>query len=173
MNEVSVWWKVYVFRINENRVLLNSLVRELYPGAPEILPEHVSALIGSKRKATVTGGGGTDLVLTRGETRHGDGMHHQIFVSFPLGDYGLAEFDHIAASLAHSAPVAAAIEAIRREEALLPPLLESLPVEPGASQSPPPSNSNPPPMKQPGEKPRSLRQSFMNGWNGTSGSPHR
>lgn len=170
MNEVSVWWKVYVFRLNENRALLNRLVREHHPGAPEILPEHISTLSGSKREVTVTGAGGADLVLRRGETKHEDGMHHQIFINFPLGDYGLAEFDHIAASLAHSAPVAAAIEAIRREEALLPPLLAALSVKSGASESAAPSGRHPSPVKQPGEKPRTFRQAFMDGWNGTSGS---
>lgn len=158
MNEVSVWWKVYVFRANENRVLLNKLVRELHPGAPEILPEHIASLTGSKGEVTVIGAGSAELVLTRGDTKHEGGTHHQIFVSFPPGDYGLAEFDRIASSLAHSAPVAAAIERIRGEESLLPPLLSSLPVKSLASQNPPP----------PDEKPRTLRQAFMDGWNGTS-----
>ncbi|MCC9196341.1 hypothetical protein QNO08_11050 [Arthrobacter sp. zg-Y820] len=168
MNEVSVWWKVYVFKVNENRILLNKLVRELHPEAPEILLEHVNALIGSKGKATVTGGG-AELILTRGETKHEGGMHHQIFVSFPLGDYGLAEFDRISASLTHSTPVAAAIELIKREEALLPPLRASLPLESGAPQGAVHAR-NQPPMKQPNERPRTFRQAFMDGWNGTGDS---
>ncbi|MBO0898334.1 hypothetical protein [Arthrobacter sunyaminii] len=162
MNEVSVWLKAYASA--GHQVLLNKLVRELHPGAPEILREHISALIGKKGKATVTGAGGAGLVLTRGETKSEGGLYYQIFVSFPLSDYGLAEFDQIATSLAYSAPVAASIEAIRREEALLPPLLAFLPLEPAASQSAPPL------VEQSGDKRRSLRQAFMDGWNGTSGS---
>lgn len=138
MTHNVIWWRVYVFRLEENRTLLNRLVRELHPQAPEVWAKHVTALGSRKRKAVVPGDDGSELVLTRGETKTIDGsMHYQITVEFAAGtevrkvadslpaapdpgDYGLAEFDRISSSLAHSAPVAEAIRAIQREEVKYP-----------------------------------------------------
>lgn len=152
MSGTVIWWRIYVFRQGENRILLNRLVRELHPRAPEVNGGHIATLGGRKRKIVVTGDDGSELVLTRGETKTIDKvMNYQIFVEFTPGsalafperqrdpltirelgqrdapvpaaaadDYGLAEFDRISSSLAHSAPVAEAIRAIQREEAEFP-----------------------------------------------------
>lgn len=144
-----IWWKVYVFKNNENRILLNRLVKQLHSGAPQVLNEHINSLTLRKRKAVIQTKDGYELTLTRGETKTIDGtMHYQIFVDYtrnveprtfeqrkgyapavreldapvpaPVDDYGLAEFDRISSSLAHSAPVAEAIRAIQREEVEYP-----------------------------------------------------
>lgn len=143
MSQRVIWWRVHVFRLKENRALLNGMVRKLHPLAPEIDQGHISTLGGRKRKVVVAGGDGSELVLTRGKTESIDGaMHYQVFIDFKpgstvkkaadsgtgssvltdydSGDYGLAEFDRISSSLAaHSAPVAEAIKHIQCEEVAL------------------------------------------------------
>lgn len=149
MNEATFWWRIYAFRIEENRLMLNKQVREFYPGAPEILMAHVNILNGRKREVTVGEPDGAHVVLTRGETKSENGLHYEITARFPLGDYGLAEFDSIAESLSHSAPVAAALKAIKWEEHGLPSLLSSHRVGPEPERP----------------RPKTFRESYREGMN--------
>lgn len=118
MSPDIIWWKRRHRRHAEDAAELNKTVQALHPGAPEILPIHATALLGPAAKAVLDGKDGVRLTLTRGRNEAPEFIpHYEIFVTFQPGDYGVAEFDRIAQSLAHSAPVAAAIKAIQQAEA--------------------------------------------------------
>ena len=124
MNPVSIWWRVRPFRQSRDATALNALVQQLHPGAPEVRREHAQNLYAANSEQKIYGADGSMLTLTRRlakATRQG--VFNEVLVSFDHGDCGLAEFDVIAEGLIHSAPVAAAVRAIRREESELPPLL--------------------------------------------------
>lgn len=124
MNPVSVWWRVRPFRQSRDAPALNAMVQQLHPGAPEVRREHARKLYAANGEQKVYGDDGSMLTLTRRFSKATrQGVFNEVLVSFDHGDCGLAEFDLIAERLAHSAPVAVAIRAIRHEESELPPLL--------------------------------------------------
>lgn len=131
MEPVTILWQVRTngFRYGaDDAAALNVAVRGIYPGAPDIRQEHAVRLLSRHREVTVTGQDGSRLVLARGTgVSVKGGTSHTVQVSFEPGDYGLAEFDRIMLSLVHSAPVAAAVKAIQREERKLPAIFTRIP----------------------------------------------
>ena len=124
MSTASVLWRTRPLRHSRDAPALNILVQQLYPGAPEIKREHAQRLCAVTGEQKIYGDDGSMLTLTRSSAKATwQGVFNEVLVSFAPGDCGLGEFDLIAESLAHSAPVAVAIRAIRHEESRLPPLL--------------------------------------------------
>lgn len=167
MTDDTILWRCHVnaFKYTKaDAAALTAAVRSVYPGAPEVLPEHTTKLISGKRVAVLEAEDGSRLTLTRGGSTNEGGFHHEIHVVYEPGDYGLAEFDRIMVSLAHSAPVAAAIEAIQLDEIGLPPLARPSVPEAAAQRE----QKTPSPVRtaQPA-KPKGFGAAFMEGYRGT------
>lgn len=122
---------------------LTAALRGIFPGAPDIRPLQLRALV-RREKLVVNGESGVRLLLTLSEPvrlvqlRHG----YSVRASFHPGDYGLDEFDRIMHSLTHSPPVAAAVSAADTEESAYGKL-------PAADQLPQPPKPLPAIAEQP------------------------
>lgn len=127
MSETIVWFMhTNAFRhLHSDAAALASLVRALHPGAPGVTAELASRLI--RKQVSLDGEDGSRLTLTKESSKNvKGGLNYTIRVDFMPGDsepedFGLREFDRIMESLAHSAPVAAAIKAVRADEDRMAP----------------------------------------------------
>lgn len=168
MSPDIIWWMRRHRRHAEDTAELNKTVQALHPDAPEILPIHTTALLGPAAKAVLDGKDGVRLTLTRSRQETRDYLlYYEIFVTFDPGDYGVAEFDRIAQSLAHSAPVAAAIKAIQQAEAPVRNVARADVPAPVEVKAPAPAAAT---SSKPAGR-RTLKQAWMDGYRSASVQP--
>ncbi|MDK1359922.1 hypothetical protein QNO00_06530 [Arthrobacter sp. zg-Y1219] len=117
-------------------------LKEQFPGTPAVTAKDFKHLVRTGHLAVDCGAGSwLFLSLSEGVPLRGLKSGYKVTGRNRHGDFGLAEFDAIMDSLVFSAPVAAALKAVKSEERKIPPAPPG-PRLPGSPREPQPKTFN-------------------------------